>query len=81
MVGTPGRVEASGLIQKVDYRPYRHFNRKHFRRHHVGYPYRHSYRRFHRPYYADDDYVYYRPGVRFGLEVRKHRHNGYHYRY
>src|SRR5262245_11174712 len=72
-VGMANHVEANDLVQKVDYRPYGHFKRKHFHRNFYRYPYRHGYRHYYRPHYAHDYYLYHRPSVRFGLEMRKHR--------
>ena len=73
-VAMPSHAQANDVIQKVDYRPYGHFNRRHFHRNFYRYPYRHGYRHFYRRHYANDYYLYHRPAVRFGLEVRKHRH-------
>src|SRR5262245_5260602 len=79
-VGMSNHVESHGLVQTVDYRPYAHFKKKRFHRDFYRYPYRHGFRHHYRPYYARDYYVYHRPGVRFGLELRKHRYHR-HYGY
>jgi hypothetical protein len=70
-IGSLGGVGLYGdnAVHEVHYRPYKHYHKKRvYRRHFRAYPRYRAYRHY-RPYYEDDDdYVYRRPAVRFGLK-------------